>query len=524
MRGDGDAFAGEVDEHDPLLGPRGALVSEDTRRRLGQAAAARVERGRGAAERQEPAVEVGDRARVPTQALDAPPLGLGRPREPGRYGPAVPRARVPWDRRAAAVPAAGIDGTVGRDGGVLQPELLALVEERRPAQRQQEDRGRTRRGLRPEARPVSRHVVVGEDPRRPRADRIEPRGDVRDALAPRGGVPGSEDRRGQLEDEVQLVIVAVVPGVRAREQQPHLAHQHAVARIGVDDPAERAQDRVRRLLVVQRRLRDRRQVGREVRQPRVLPEAVDDVDPEAVDAAGEPEAEHVLHGAPHVGVGPVQVGLLGKEEMEVVLPGRGVEGPCRRAAREGGEPVVRRAAAGRGVAPDVPGALRARARGARLAEPRMLVGGVVRDPVEEDADAARVRLGEEPAEVGESPEEGIDVAVVCDVVPEVLHGGAEDGREPHRVDTEPGEMVEPTPDALEVAHPVTARVGEGARIDLVDDRRLPPRHGAMMARKSVPARDGLRWRSETHQMYFVLPPPPAYAVEHWTMSYGMGNR
>src|SRR5207249_12075629 len=114
VRGAGDAFAGEVDEHDPLLGPRGPLVSEDTRRRLGQAAAARVERGRGAAERQEPAVEVGDRARVLTQALDAPPLGLGRPREPRRYGPAVPRARVPWDRRAAAVPAAGIAGPAGR--------------------------------------------------------------------------------------------------------------------------------------------------------------------------------------------------------------------------------------------------------------------------------------------------------------------------------------------------------------------------------------------------------------------------
>src|SRR5207244_12934893 len=38
----------------------------------------------------------------------------------------------------------------------------------RSAERQEEDGGRARRGLRAKARPVSRHVVVGEDPGRPR--------------------------------------------------------------------------------------------------------------------------------------------------------------------------------------------------------------------------------------------------------------------------------------------------------------------------------------------------------------------
>ena len=38
-----------------------------------------------------------------------------------------------------------------------------------------------------------------------------------------------------------------------------------------------------------------------------------------------------------------------------------------------------------------------------------------------DADAARVRLVEEPVEIGQGPEERIDVAIVGDVVPEVGH-------------------------------------------------------------------------------------------------------
>src|SRR5438093_11165239 len=43
----------------PALRPGGALVGERARRPLEEAAAAGVERGRGAAEREQPAVEVG---------------------------------------------------------------------------------------------------------------------------------------------------------------------------------------------------------------------------------------------------------------------------------------------------------------------------------------------------------------------------------------------------------------------------------------------------------------------------------
>ena len=51
----------------------------------------------------------------------------------------------------------------------------------------------------------------------------------------------------------------------------------------------------------------------------------------------------------------------------------------------------------------------------------MLRGRVVRDEVEQHADAARVGLVEEPVEIGQGPEERIDVPIVGDVIPEVGH-------------------------------------------------------------------------------------------------------
>ena len=81
--------------------------------------------------------------------------------------------------------------------------------------------------------------------------------------------------------------------------------------------------------VVERHVGEPGQLVGVVGQVRVLADAVDHVDPEAVDAAVEPEAHHVVHRRLDLGVGPVQVGLLGEEEVQVVLPGGLVEGPRR---------------------------------------------------------------------------------------------------------------------------------------------------------------------------------------------------
>jgi hypothetical protein len=205
----------------------------------------------------------------------------------------------------------------------------------------------------------------------------------------------------------------------------------------------------------------------------VLADAVDHVDPEAVDAPVEPEAHDLLHALDHARVLPVEVGLLGQEQVQVPLSRRLVEGPGRPVG-ERRLPVVRGAAVGGGVPPDVEppvGIVPARSGGH---EPRVLVRGVVRDEVEDDPQAELTGLGDERIGRREVPEERVDVAVVGHVVAEVGHGGPVERREPHRIDAQPHQVVEVGADPVEVADAVAARVGERARVDLVDDAGHPP--------------------------------------------------
>lgn len=52
-----------------------------------------------------------------------------------------------------------------------------------------------------------------------------------------------------------------------------------------------------------------------------------DVDAEAIHSAVEPEAQHVHHGRPHLGVAPIEVRLLVQEGMQIILAGRFVPLP-----------------------------------------------------------------------------------------------------------------------------------------------------------------------------------------------------
>ena len=70
-------------------------------------------------------------------------------------------------------------------------------------------------------------------------------------------------------------------------------------------------------------------IDRPVGQRRVLGQHVDDVHAEAVDAAVEPPAHHRVHGLADRRLLPVQVGLLAREEVQVVLAARLVELPRR---------------------------------------------------------------------------------------------------------------------------------------------------------------------------------------------------
>ena len=198
-----------------------------------------------------------------------------------------------------------------------------------------------------------------------------------------------------------------------------------------------------------------------------------DVDPKAVDAAVEPEAEDLVEAVLHGLVMPVEIGLLGREEVEVVVARLLVERPGR--AAECGRPGVRRAAVPAGPE-HVALPVGVRGVGDRVPKPLVLVGRVVGNNVDRHLDPALVRVGDELVEVGERAEERIDVDIVCDVVAVVgLRRGVE-GRQPERVDAELLQVGQPGADALQVADTVPVRVLEAADIDLVEGGAPPPRH------------------------------------------------
>ena len=104
---------------------------------------------------------------------------------------------------------------------------------------------------------------------------------------------------------------------------------------------------------------------------------------------------------------------------------------------------------------------------------------MVHHEVEHHPDPPPVSLRDQPVEVVEGPEDGIDRVVVGDVVADVEAGRGMDGRQPDRVDPEGPlravvEVVELVDQPGQVTDPVAVRIGEGAGIDLVDDAALPP--------------------------------------------------
>ena len=192
----------------------------------------------------------------------------------------------------------------------------------------------------------------------------------------------------------------------------------------------------------------------------------------AVHPVFEPEALRVQVGLLHVRVVEVQLRLADQEVVHVVLLAAGIPLPGR--AAEHRHPVVGRAAVRQRIGPHVPVGLRIVAALAALDEPGVGVGGMRHHLVDHDLQAQAVRLGDQLVEVGQVAEQRVDVAVVGDVVAEVLHRRGEEGRQPDDVHAQARDVVELVGDAGQVAHAIAIGVEVAARIDLVDDGFFPP--------------------------------------------------
>jgi hypothetical protein len=110
----------------------------------------------------------------------------------------------------------------------------------------------------------------------------------------------------------------------------------------------------------------------------------------------------------------------------------------------------------------------------------VLVGGVVGDDVEDDADAEGVCLGDHLLRLGERAEGGVDGPVVGDVVAPVRHGRGVPGVDPDGVDAQLRQVREAGAQARDVPDAVAVAVGEAADVDLVDDGGTPPGCGRVL--------------------------------------------
>ena len=157
--------------------------------------------------------------------------------------------------------------------------------------------------------------------------------------------------------------------------------------------------------------------------------------------------------------------------MQVVLPH--FRHPFPRGTAEGGPQVVRRGAL-LTVPPDVVVVVGVVPALLRFEEPGVLVGGVVQNEVEDDADAPLLSFGDEPVHIRERPEHRVDVPVVRDVVAVVCLGTSADRRQPDGVDAQFLQVVEPVDEAGDVPDAVSVRVLETPWVYLIDDSALPP--------------------------------------------------
>jgi len=124
-----------------------------------------------------------------------------------------------------------------------------------------------------------------------------------------------------------------------------------------------------------------------------------------------------------------------------VLPGSLVERPGR--AAELAEPIGRRPTIRGGISLDIPISPWARTGRPTVEKPRVLIGGMIGDKVQNQLQVALVHLDDQHLEVAQRAENRIDVRVVLDVITEVGHGRGVERRKPDGPDSQPLQIVEP---------------------------------------------------------------------------------
>ena len=299
-------------------------------------------------------------------------------------------------------------------------------------------RERKRRILLAVPRHRSGNVVVRKDPRGGGAHRRVRCQRAVDRLSQARRVPGPS-QEVEIEGGVKLVGPQVL-GKALDVGKPDLPDQDPGVGIGIRHGPPAAVY-LMQLVAIRVGMLAGPGCRRNLRQGRVLHQQHRRIDPDTGHATVEPEAEHGLVFGSNVRVAPVQVGLLGREQMEVPLAGCAVRVSRSRPgrAREVGHPAIGHLVAvfsPTRVEPE-PGPFRRPGprRESRL-EPGVLVRNVVRDDVHDRPDAQIPGLRDQPFRLVERPERRVDRSVVGDVISAVGKRRCVPGSEPDGIDSQ----------------------------------------------------------------------------------------
>ena len=111
---------------------------------------------------------------------------------------------------------------------------------------------------------------------------------------------------------------------------------------------------------------------------------------------------------------------------------------------------------------------------ARLLKPKMLIGSMIDDEVDDHLDSALIRLMHELDEIAARAVSGINRIVVGDVVTIVAIGRPVERRQPDCFDTDRIEIIESPDQAFEIADSIAVGVHEGLDVQTVDDGVFVP--------------------------------------------------
>jgi len=126
---------------------------------------------------------------------------------------------------------------------------------------------------------------------------------------------------------------------------------------------------------------------------------------------------------------------------------------------------------------------------------------MVENKIHDDADIVLPGIVCQMLKIFQRSVHGIDVFVIRNVVAEIDLRGRITGRDPDGVHPKILQIIQLGVDAVEIADPVSVTVGETTRVNLIEDRVLPPRMtSASTARPCARAKDRQGTNSKTTKL------------------------